>query len=122
MDQFNDELNTLLANYKAAVPDPDPSANFMPVLWRKIESRQTLMLRVRKLTQVFVGTAAAASLLFAMIEVVPGAYRPEVSGSYVDELARARPADNLASLGIVARDASDVRTAEPKSTAEPKTK
>jgi hypothetical protein len=67
----NDELNELFVNYKAAVPDPDPSANFMPQLWRNIEARQTLMLRVRKLTQVFVGAAAAVCLLFAMIQVVP---------------------------------------------------
>ena len=69
MDQFNDELNTLFAKYRAAVPDPDPSANFMPELWRNIEARQTLMLRIRKLTQIFVGAAAAVCLLVAMIEV-----------------------------------------------------
>jgi hypothetical protein len=36
--------------------------------------------------------------------------------------ARARPADNVASLVIGARAASDSRTAEPKTTAEPKNK
>jgi hypothetical protein len=92
MQQFhdelnNDELNELFARYKAAVPDPDPSANFMPQLWRNIEARQTLMLRVRKLTQVFVGAA-----------------HPEVHASYVDALAAAHPADNLVALGIVARE------------------
>src|SRR5258708_5153965 len=100
MDQLNDEISGLLAKYKAAVPDPDPSVNFMPELWRKIEARQTLLLRIRKLTQVFVGAAAAVCLLFAMIEVVPGVYGPEVHGSYVDVLSAAHPADNLASLGI----------------------
>ena len=109
MDQFNDELNALFATYKAAVPDPDPSVNFMPELWRKIEARQTMMQRVRKLTQVFVGAAAAVCLLFAMIEVVPAVTRPEVHASYVDALAAAHPADNLASLGIVPRD-TDPRT------------
>ena len=110
MHQFNDELNALFAKYKAAVPDPDPSANFMPELWRNIEARQTLLLRIRKLTQVFVGAAAAICLLFAMIEVVPGASRTEVRGSYVDALAAAHPADNLASLGIVPSDTADPRT------------
>ena len=59
MDQWNDELNGLFASYKAAVPDPDASANFMPDLWRKIEGRRNITLRVRKLTQIFVGAAAA---------------------------------------------------------------
>jgi len=97
----NDELNQLLRSYKAALPDPDPSANFMPQLWRNIEARQTLMLRVRKLTQMFVGAAAAVCLLFAMVQVVPGGSRPEVHASYVDALAAAHPADSLAALGIV---------------------
>lgn len=110
MHQFNDELSALFAKYKAAVPDPDASANFMPELWRCIQARQTLMLRVRKLTQVFVGAAAAVCLLFAMIQVVPGGSRPEVHANYVDALAAAHPADNLAALGIVPKDTADPRT------------
>jgi hypothetical protein len=110
MDQFNDQLNVLFAKYKAAMPDPDPSANFMPQLWRNIEARQTLMLRVRKLTQVFMGAAAAVCLLFAMVEVVPLGSRPEVHASYVDALAAAHPADSLAALGIVPHDTADPRT------------
>src|SRR5882724_7954595 len=110
MDRFNDEINWLLAKYKAAVPDPDPSANFMPELWRKIEARQTLVLRIRKLTQVFVGAAAAVCLLFGMIEVVPGLSGSDERGSYVDVLAEAHPADNLSSLGIAPHESTDPRT------------
>jgi len=110
MDQFNNELQTLFASYRAAVPDPAASANFMPELWRRIQARQTLVMRVRKLTQVFVGAAAAACLLFAMIQVVPGGSRPEVHASYVDALAAAHPAENLAALGIVPKDTTDPRT------------
>ncbi len=114
-----DELSELFAGYKAAVPDPDPSANFMPQLWRNIEARQTLMLRVRKLTQVFVGAAAAVCLLFAMIQAVPSGSRPEmhanyVHASYVDALAAAHPADNLAAVGIVPQDIADPRSTGPK--------
>jgi hypothetical protein len=104
MEQWNNELDTLFAKYKEAVPDTEAGANFMPGLWRKIEARQSFTLRVRKLTQVFVGAAAAACLLVAMIEVVPGSSRPELHGTYVDVLAAAHPADNLAAVGIVAHD------------------
>jgi hypothetical protein len=117
MDQFNSELSALFAKYKSAVPDPEAGANFMPELWRRIEARQSLMMRVRKLTQVFVGAAAAVSLLFAMIEVAPFASRPEAHASYVDALAAANPSDSLASLGIVPRDIAD-----PRVTPDPKTK
>jgi len=116
MDQLNRELDDLLARYRSAVPDPDPSANFMPELWRKIEARRSLMLRVRKLTQVFVGAAAAVSLLFAMVEVLPRASRQDLSQqemtheSYVDALAAAHPADSLAALGIVPHESAEPRT------------
>jgi hypothetical protein len=36
--------------------------------------------------------------------------RPEVHASYVDALAAAHPADNLAALGIVPRETADPRT------------
>jgi hypothetical protein len=98
MDQWNDELNGLFASYKAAVPDQEASANFMPELWRKIEGRRSIMLRVKKLTQVFVAAAAAVCLLFAMVQVVPG--RGDLAGTYVDVLAESLPMENLAALGI----------------------
>lgn len=99
MDRWNNEVDALFQQYKSAVPDPEPSANFMPELWRKIEGRQTFTLRIRKLTQLFVAAAAALSLLFAIVQVVPKS--PELRGTYVDALAEAHPADNnLSALGI----------------------
>ncbi len=98
MDQWNDELNGLFASYKAAVPDPEPSANFMPELWQRIDGRRSILLRVRKLTQVFVAAAAALCLLFAMVQVLPG--RADLAGTYVDVLADSMPIENLAALGI----------------------
>jgi hypothetical protein len=110
MDRWNNELNGLFAEYKQAISDPDPGANFMPELWRKIEARQSFTLRVRKLTRMFVGAAAAVCLLVTMIEVIPGSSRPEVHGSYVDVLAAAHPADNLTALGIAPHDSAEPNT------------
>ena len=102
MDQ-NQELDRLFVGYRAAVPDPEASANFMPELWRKIEARQFFFLRVKKLTQVFVAAAAAICLLLGIMLQVPARQdmnRPEVSGNYVDVLASANPTDNLSAVGI----------------------
>ena len=63
MDQGNQELDQLFQRYRAALPDPEASVNFMPELWRKIEARQFFLGRVKKLTQVFVAAAAAICLL-----------------------------------------------------------
>ena len=104
MDRSANELDNLFASYKAIVPDPEPSANFMPELWRKIEARQTLVVRIKKLTQVFVAAAAAICVAMALL-AVPGAVdNPTISGNYVDELAKIQPAENLAPLGLRAAD------------------
>ena len=105
----DNELNALFAAYRAAVPDPNASANFMPELWRKIEARQSFTVRIRKLTQVFVAAAAAICLLFAMVLAVPGSHPTELRGTYIDVLADAHPADSLAALGIRG-DAAEANT------------
>src|SRR5271155_4223201 len=99
MDQ-DKELNHLFERYRASLPDPEASVNFMPELWRKIEARQTFVARVKKLTQVFVAAAAAICLLFGMLLQVPvSSEAPVVGGNFVDVLADANPAENLAALG-----------------------
>jgi len=107
MDQWNDELNGIFASYKAAVPDPETSASFMPELWRRIESRRNLTLRFKKLTQLFMAAAAAMSILFITMLSVPAFSGSDDDGSYVEVLAKAFPTETLASHGIIARDTSE---------------
>ena len=99
-DLGNSELDTLFSNYKSAVPDPDPSANFMPELWRKIESRQTLVLRIRRLTQVFVAAALAICVVFAMLLAVPRPDSPTFTGTYVDDLPNVVDIARIRDAGI----------------------
>lgn len=110
MDQWNDELKSLFESYRAATPDPEPSANFMPELWRKIESRQSIMLRVRKVSQIFLAAAAALCIVFATILSIPAGSRPDSRGSYVDVLADAYPTESLAAHGIIPRDNPEANT------------
>jgi len=101
MDQ-NSELDDLFKRYRTALPDPEASVNFMPELWRKIEARQFFLVRVKKLTQVFVAAAAAICLFLGIALQVPVATNPQaVRGNYVDVLADANPAENLAAVGIL---------------------
>ncbi len=101
MDQ-NQELDHLFERYRAALPDPEASVNFVPELWRKIEARQFFLVRVKKLTQVFVAAAAAICLFLGIVLQVPVSTgdRQGVSGNYVDVLADANPTENLTALGI----------------------
>jgi len=110
MDQWNDELNGLFASYRAAVPDPEASVNFMPELWRGIERRRNLTLRFKKLTQVFMAAAAAMSIVFITMLSVPAFSGSDDDGSYVEVLAKAFPTETLASHGVIARDAAEANT------------
>jgi hypothetical protein len=100
-DLRNPELDSLFVKYRAIVPDPEPGVNFMPELWRRIEARQGVIVRVKKLTQVFVAAAAAICILFATVMAVPRSTPQEVRGSYVDVLAEAYPTETLAAHGII---------------------
>ena len=100
MDQWNSELDNLFAEYKAMTPDPDATANFMPGLWQKIEARQTLVFRIKRLTQVFVAAAAAICVVLALMGVPSASESPSVAGNYVDVLAEIHPAESLAPLGL----------------------
>jgi hypothetical protein len=97
----NNDLDQLFATYRAALPDPEASAGFMPELWRRIEARQSFLSRMKKLTQVFVAAAAAICLLLGIVLQAPvGKQRPAVAGTYVDVLYNANPTDNLTAVGI----------------------
>jgi hypothetical protein len=97
----NEELDRLFQQYRASLPDPEASVNFMPMLWRKIEARKMFVARLKKLSQVFVAAAAAICLLLGILLQTPVATETQaVRGNYVDVLADANPAENLAALGI----------------------
>jgi hypothetical protein len=73
MDRMNrqpmeDKLDALWAEYRAACPDPEPSANFMPMLWQKIEGRRFETTSVfRHMVQAWVMAALALTVLIAVL-------------------------------------------------------
>jgi hypothetical protein len=94
-------LNDLFARYRVIIPDPEAGANFMPELWRRIEARQFFLVRIKRMTQVFVAAAAAICLLLGIALEMPVSHdRQHVGGNYVDVLANANPTENLAAVGI----------------------
>jgi len=75
----------------------------MPRLWDQIEAKRAFAFRLKKVTQVFVAASAFACLLMTGITVM-GDSSPALQphATYVDVLAEAHPAENLAALGILA--------------------
>ena len=87
MQNSETKLDAMFREYRAAVPDPDASANFMPVLWQRIEARQNSSRMFQKLTGVFVTVAAVVTLLMAAV-LIPLYQNSQVyTATYVDVLA-----------------------------------
>jgi hypothetical protein len=92
----SDRLAGLLAAYRQACPDPEPGANFMPMLWQKIEARQTFALSVRRMARAFVTAAVAICVLMAVMLVTMHS-RPAgfYSTTYVEMLAAEQAPEGL---------------------------
>ena len=88
----SNELDHVLKAYRAACPEPDISADFMPGLWRKIESRNHFAFRLRRWSQgVLAATAVACTLMFGVV-FTQASLGPE---SYVEALADERNPENV---------------------------
>jgi hypothetical protein len=91
---MEDNLDGLWAEYRAACPDPEPSANFMPMLWQKIEARRVETTSVfRHMVQAWVMAALALTVFIAVL--IPRLQRDPVysASTYVEVLDDAHSND-----------------------------
>lgn len=65
MDRIDPRIADLFAAYREALPDPEPGPAFMPVLWHRIEARQSFALSLGRFARAIITGAAVASLLMA---------------------------------------------------------
>ena len=88
MDRMKDNLDALLAQYRDACPDPEPTADFMPGLWRRIESRRKATVSIRRLAQICVMASVALALVMGVV-LIPRSQdlATYYSSTYVDTLA-----------------------------------
>jgi acyl dehydratase len=82
-----EHLDALFAAYRAACPDAEPGADFMPQLWQRIEGRRTFSFFLGRLASGFVTAAVAATLAMAVYLYYPRTGNPYYSESYVEALA-----------------------------------
>ncbi|MEO7144427.1 MAG: hypothetical protein ABI165_13090 [Bryobacteraceae bacterium] len=95
MDQLNQDLDNLLAAYRAACAEPEAGDRFMPGLWRKIEARQSSALLLTRWSKIFVTAAAALTLLMGTV-LIPHLQSHQMdNASYVDVLAADHTYDNV---------------------------
>ena len=81
-------LRELLLAYRDACPDPEPSRNFMPGLWQKIEAAQGVPAGFHRWLRWFASASAAIVLILGGLSFAPSAHRssPVYSSTYVEVL------------------------------------
>jgi hypothetical protein len=83
------ELDALFAAYRLACPAPEPSPNFMPELWQKIEAGRSVSYSFTRLTQAFVTAAAAICLVLVILQTTLKTQPSFYTQTYVEALADA---------------------------------
>jgi hypothetical protein len=85
---MDDKLDALWAEYRESLPDSEPSTNFMPHLWKKIEARRVETTSVfRRLAQICVMATVALTLLMSVVLIPQLQSEVAYNGTYVDVLA-----------------------------------
>ena len=82
-------LDALFEAYRAACPDREASANFMPLLWQRIEARQSVSVVFSRLARNLMTAALALSILLGLVVSFSGsrAGGQLPSETYVEVLA-----------------------------------
>src|ERR1039458_1102544 len=83
-----ERLDALFRAYRHACGAPESSANFMPDLWARIESRQTFTFSFRRMANAFVTAAVALSIALGAYMSIPRS-SAQFPQTYIEALADA---------------------------------
>ena len=81
------ELDQLFLAYREACPDPEPSVNFMPEMWAKIEAREASSTIFNRMAKALVTAALGASVVMGLLSASYSQQAiPQSDGSYLQAL------------------------------------
>jgi hypothetical protein len=102
------KLDTLFRVYESVCPVPEPSANFMPGLWARIEARQTYTFSFQRLASAFVTAALAVSIALGLYMSIPRSSPASYySPNYIEALADANSLDTPEIVSPASLDLAD---------------
>jgi hypothetical protein len=104
----DDKLDSLWQAYRAACPEAEPSANFMPVLWSRIEARRKFAFSVQRMVSGFVTVVAAAAIAIGVYVSLPRT-TPTYEVNYLEAVAEANALDTPDNVGPVRLDWNEPR-------------
>lgn len=99
-DSLEQELDRLFAAYREACEPPEPSADFMPRLWERIEARRSVSYSFARLSRALITAAAAICLLLVVLQTTSRPQPMFYTQSYVEALAEASASDATSSFEI----------------------
>jgi len=94
------QLDALFQAYRGACADPDPSPNFMPELWARIESRQSFTSVFQRMANALATAAVALSLVLGAYMAIPRSSPTVLNETYVEVLAEANSPDVVAPVSV----------------------
>jgi hypothetical protein len=92
------QLDSLFVAYRDACQDPEPSVNFMPELWAKIEAREVSTNLFGRMAKALVTAALAATVILGLM-VSTFSHDSQFNGTFVEAL-RADRASTLEPLNL----------------------
>ena len=66
-NDHEERLGRLFSEYRAACPEPEPGANFMPTLWQRIEARRNPVLQWVTMSRRALVASLALCLVFGLV-------------------------------------------------------
>jgi hypothetical protein len=93
-DENESRLDELFRAYREACPDPEPSVNFIPEMWTKIEAREVSTNWFGRMAKGLVTAAVALSVLLGMLASTPNQAVEYFNATFVEALT----AEHFASL------------------------
>jgi hypothetical protein len=112
----NDEsrLDDLFQRYGAACPEVEPSANFMPALWNRIESRQSFWSVFERLGGLITAASAALCLLLLALTLAGPPSPHTLAATYADALMADHSVENTYyAEAIRTNSQADEQSAQP---------
>jgi hypothetical protein len=111
-DMTNDEtgFDALLGSYRCACPDVEPSANFMPGVWEKIEARRSFWFVFLRESRTALAACATLCLVLLILNFITGSPAHLTAPTYADALMAEHSAEQTYyTEAIRATPVSDVR-------------
>jgi hypothetical protein len=81
------KLDLLFQLYGRCCPEVEPSANFMPVVWQKIEARRSFSLTFQRVARALATVSVGLGLLLAGLNAAGAKRSLIIAPTYADALA-----------------------------------